>query len=53
METTVSAPRASVKRAPALYRIRWRGLRLQVRASHAEVLALLRLLCSGQVVAVC
>lgn len=54
MEMTVSAPCAPVKRAPALYRIRWRGLRLHVRASHAEMLALLRLLCvEGQGGALC
>ena len=64
MEKTVSAPLPPVKRRTfrygeearplPLYRISWRGLYLQVRCSHAEVLALLRLLRSeGQGVVIC
>lgn len=52
MRKTVCAPCWGVKRP--LYRICWRGLRLEVRAAHAEILQLLRLLsASSEGVAIC
>lgn len=52
MQKNVCAPCWGVKRA--LYRICWRGLRLEVRAAHTEILQLLRLLsASNEEVAIC
>ena len=52
MRKTVCAPCWGVKRP--LYRICWRGLRLEARAAHAEILQLLRLLsASNEGVAIC
>lgn len=52
MQKTVCAPCWGVKRA--LYRICWRGLHLEVRAAHAEILQQLRLLsASSEGVAIC
>lgn len=51
MNKSVCVTRSGVKRT--LYRLRWRGLRMDVRADHTEILQLVRLLSSVEGVRLC
>lgn len=44
MQITYTTKRGGVKPLTALYIIRWRGMTMRVRATHAEALALAGLL---------